>query len=134
MILVDSSALIEYYRPKGDPRVREAVAAAIAADQVAVNGIVRVEVLGFAAGEHERRLLASDFAAFHMLDLGRAEFDLACRLGFELRRRGVTVPATDLIIAASAIGAGAELFHVDRHFDQIADVCELKSRHLNELD
>jgi predicted nucleic acid-binding protein len=125
MIVVDSSALIEYYRPSGDPRVRDAVAAAIAADQVAVNGIIRVEILAFAAGEAERRLLASDFEAFHDLDLGPPDFDLACQLGFGLRRRGVTVPATALIIAASAIRAEAHLYHVDGHFDQIAKVSEL---------
>lgn len=130
MIVVDSSALIEYYRPSGDPRVRDAVAAAIAADQVAVNGIIRVEILAFAAGEAERRLLAADFEAFHHLVLGPPDFDLACQLGFDLRRRGVTVPATDLIIAASAIRAGAHLVHVDPHFDRIGEISQLAATHL----
>jgi predicted nucleic acid-binding protein len=130
MIVVDSSALIEYYRPSGDSRVREAVAAAIAADQVAVSGIIRVEILAFAAGEAERRLLAADFEAFHHLDLGPADFDLACQLGFDLRRRGVTVPATDLIIAASTLRAEAHLYHVDGHFDRIVEVSDLAATHL----
>lgn len=130
MIVVDSSALIEYYRPSGDSRVRDAVAAAIAADQVGVNGIIRVEVLAFAAGEAERRLLAADFEAFHHLDLRPPDFDLACQLGFDLRRRGVTVPATDLIVAASAIRAEAHLYHVDGHFDHIGEVAELSATHL----
>lgn len=34
MIVVDGSALIEYYWPSGDSRVRESVAAPIAADQI----------------------------------------------------------------------------------------------------
>jgi predicted nucleic acid-binding protein len=125
MIVVDSSALIEYYRPKGDPHVRAAVAEAIASDEVAVNGIIRVEILGFAPSEVERRRLASDFEAFHSLRLGDADFDLACRLGFDTRRRGHTVPATDLIIAASALRTGAPLLHVDAHFDRIAEVSDL---------
>lgn len=131
MILVDSSAFIEYYRPGGNPKVREAVAAAVAADQVAVNGIIRVEILGFAAGAQERNLLTSDFQAFHDLSLGRAEFELACDLGFDLRRRGYTIPATDLIIAASAVRAGSHLYHVDGHFDRIAEVADLSATHLN---
>lgn len=130
MIVVDSSALIEYYRPSGDSRVRDAVAAAIAADQVAVNGIIRVEILAFAAGEAERRLLAADFEAFHHLELGPPDFDLASQLGFDLRRRGVTVPATDLIIAASAIRAEAHLYHVDGHFDRIGEFADLTATHL----
>jgi predicted nucleic acid-binding protein len=59
--------------------------------------------------------LASDFEAFFMLELGHEQFELACDLGFTLRRGGVTVPATDLIIAASAITAQAADLEA-RHF------------------
>ncbi|MFP3939016.1 MAG: PIN domain-containing protein [Thermoanaerobaculia bacterium] len=128
MILLDTSALIEYYRPQGDPEVRAAVAEVIAADRAAVNGVVQVELLAFARGDEERKTLTSDFKAFHFLDLGREQFDRACNLGFTLRRDGITIPATDLIIAASAITAGAELLHGDGHFDRIAEVSELEAR------
>ncbi len=50
----------------------------------------------------------------------------AGRWGFELRRRGVTVPFTDLLIAAVAAGAVAVLVHRDRHFDSIAAHVGLK--------
>jgi predicted nucleic acid-binding protein len=128
VIVLDTSVLIEYYRPNGDPRIRAAVTEAIGKDQVAINGMVQVELLAFAAGEEERRTLASDFEAFFMLELGREQFELACDLGFTLRRGGVTVPATDLIIAASAITAQAELAHADGHFDRIAEVADLEAR------
>ena len=103
MILADSSALIEYYRRGGSPVVQEAVAAAISEDALAFNGIVFVEVVGFAADERERRALLASFGAFHRLALADEDFDLAASIGFDLRRRGRTVPATDLIIAASAM-------------------------------
>lgn len=130
MIVVDSSALIEFYRPAGDPVVRTTVAEAVASDQVAVNGIIEVEILAFAHSDKERRLLAADFAAFHHLPLTRAEFDLASALGFALRRRGITAPATDLIIAASALVAEVPLFHRDAHFTQIAEDSDLDARDL----
>ena len=128
MIVADSSALIEYYRRGGSPAVQEAVAAAITEDALAVNGIVFVEVVGFAADDRERRALLASFGAFHRLALEEGDFDLAASIGFDLRRRGRTVPATDLIIAASAIRARAELLHVDDHFDEIAKVSALASR------
>lgn len=128
MIVADSSALIESYRRGGAPAVRAAVAAAIAADTLAVNGIIHVEVLGFAADEREQRVLREAFGAFHWLELRKQDFDLAASIGFDLRRRGRTVPATDLIIAASAIHAKAELIHVDDHFDEIAKVSPLLCR------
>lgn len=49
-------------------------------------------------------------------------------IGFDLRRLGRTVPATDLIIAACAIRAQAELLHVDDHFEEIAKVSALNCR------
>lgn len=130
MILVDSSAFVEYYRPGGLERAQERVASAIAADEVAVNGIIQVEVIAFAATEADRRKLLSDFAAFHRLGLGDAEYDLATDLGFRLRRKALTIPATDLIIAASALRAGATLCHLDTHFDRIAEHSELKAMNL----
>jgi len=130
VILVDSSTFIEYYRPAGNPGARAAVAAAIAADEVAVNGIIQVELLAFARDEADRERLASDFKAFHWLELGSTVFDLAADLGFRLRSRGVTVPATDLIIAASAIHSGATLYHLDAHFDGIAELDGLAARNL----
>ncbi len=126
MIVVDSSAFIEYYRGSGLPDVQDAVAAAIAADRVAVNGIIQVEICAFASGDSERRQLEADFQAFHWLELRRRDFDLATELGFVLRRQGLTVPATDLMIAASAIRAGARLLHRDAHFDQVARQSELQ--------
>jgi predicted nucleic acid-binding protein len=128
MIVADSSALIEYYRRGGSPAVQEAVAAAISADALAFNGIIFVEVVGFAADERERRALLASFGAFRRLALDDEDFDLAASIGFDLRRHGRTVPATDLIIAASAIRARAELLHVDDHFDEIARVSALSSR------
>jgi hypothetical protein len=131
VILVDPSALIEFYRPTGDAGARAAVAAAIAEGEVAVNGIVQVEILAFARSEADRRKLSADLKAFHLLELSAAEFDLASDLGFRLRRNGVTVPATDLIVAASALRASATLYHLDAHFDAIAEHSELRSLQLN---
>ncbi|HVR10074.1 MAG TPA: PIN domain-containing protein [Thermoanaerobaculia bacterium] len=128
MILADSSALIEYFRRGGSPAVQQAVAAAITDDALAFNGVVFVEVVGFAADERERQALLTSFGAFHRLTLEDRDFDLAASIGFDLRRRGRTVPATDLIIAACAIHAQAELLHVDDHFDEIAKVSQLRSR------
>ncbi len=52
----------------------------------------------------------------------------AARLGFALRRRGRGAPPTDLLIAAGAIQAEAELWHLDRHFEAIAEVGPLRQR------
>ena len=130
LIVVDSSAFIEYYRPSGSPKVRAAVAEAIASERVAINGVIQVEILAFAPDQASYRKLQADFQAFHWLNLGPEEFALATDLGFQLRRLGVTIPPADLIIAASAIQAGAVVYHVDGHYDSIAQHSDLTARHL----
>ena len=120
MIVVDSSAFIEYYRPSGNPEVRKLIAQEIANDLVAVNGIIRVELGAFAASQKEFDRLTADFSAFHWLELEQEDFLMASQLGFNLRRIGLTVPPTDLIIAASTIRADATLYHLDAHFEDIA--------------
>lgn len=130
MILADSSALIEYYRPSGDPLARGTVAESVAADSVAINGSIQVELMAFASRQVDHDNLAADFRAFHWLELGRTQFDLAADLGFRLQQAGVTVPATDLIIAASAIHSNATLYHLDAHYDQIAQHSTLKATNL----
>ena len=128
MIVVDSSAFIEFYRPNGRPEVRETVAEWLAADKVAVNGIIQTEVVSFAKGIAAYEKLRDDFKAFHWLDLTRRIFDRAAEMGYELRTSGVTVPATDLIIASSSMAIDAELYHLDRHFELIAKHFELAHR------
>ena len=128
MIVADTSALIEYYRPGGDEEARKAVAEAIATDRLTVNGVIQVEIVSFARSEADRRRLAIDFQAFHWLELTRLDFEVAQDLGFELRRLGLTIPATDLIIAASTIRSDTVLYHLDSHFDLIAQNSDLQVR------
>jgi predicted nucleic acid-binding protein len=128
MILADSSVLVEFFRAGGRPSVKRAVREGLEGGLLAVNGIIRVEVVGFARDAASRSQLEQAFASFLQLDLEAAEFELAVDLGFQLRRRGVTVPTTDLIIGASAIRENAELLHDDAHFDEIAKVSQLRSR------
>lgn len=130
MIVVDSSAFVEFYRPEGRVKVRRAVTRAVEDDEVAVNGLIQVEVVSFARGPDAYEQLSGDFRAFHWLELGHEDFDLASEIGHHLRGKGVTVPATDLIIAASAIRAGAKLIHLDQHFTSIAKHSDLNARYL----
>jgi predicted nucleic acid-binding protein len=132
MILVDSSAWIEFYRSSGNPGVAGAVARAIEEDAVCTNGIIQAEIVSFAPDRKSFEQLTADFKAFHWLEFERKDFDLASKMGLDLRRRGVTAPATDLTIAACAIHAGAMLYHLDSHFDQIAKHTRLKAVHLEK--
>ncbi len=132
MILVDSSAWIEYYKPLGDKKIKQAVYTAIQNDEVAINGIIIVEIAGFAKQE-EKELILSDFSAFHFLPLQEEVFLLAVTVCSVLRNVGITIPATDAIIASCAMKSEANLIHKDRHFENISQHFPLKIIEYNNL-
>jgi predicted nucleic acid-binding protein len=127
-ILVDSSLWIEYYKPTGRPPRREAVRTALAQDLIATTAMIVVEVLQGASTSEEYSDLGEDFAGYHWLDVTRETAERAARMGFDLRRRGQSVPSTDLLIAAAALEHGCQLWHLDEHFERIAKVAPLRQK------
>jgi len=121
LYLVDTSVWLEVLPARGSSELRQHVDALLAADVVATTGMVRLELLGGARTEIEYRRLGELLSALHALPLDEERCDEAARLGFQLRHRGITVPFTDLLIAAVTIQAGAIMVHRDRHFDLMAD-------------
>jgi hypothetical protein len=121
LYLVDTSIWLEVLPPgRGTPELRERMDLLLAGDVVATTGMVRLELLGGTRTRGEYRRLAELLRALHTLAVTEHMWDTACRVGFELRRRGITVPFTDLLIAAVAMEVDAVLVHGDSHFDSIA--------------
>lgn len=96
------------------------VEALLTADRVATTEMVRLELLGGARTEQEWDRLKDYVSALHQLPMEEETWQEAAQMGFQLRRQGVTVPFTDLIIGAVAIRSDTVLLHRDRHFDLMA--------------
>lgn len=96
--------------------------ALIREDRVFINGVILAELLHGARIEAEVRKVRSALAAVEWIESGMEIHARAGRLGFELRRRGVTVPITDCIIAAGAESVGSHIFTLDGHFKDLAEV------------
>ncbi len=126
MKLIDSSAWIEYYRKEGNKDFKAAISNAIQNNEAAVNGIIQLEILVFTKTKSEYNDILSDFSAFYNLELNNSVFLKASEIGFDLRRKGITIPASDLIIAASAMVTNCQLIHFDKHFTYIAEYYPLK--------
>ncbi len=126
MKLVDSSAWIEYYRKDGKKEYKNSISSAIRSNVAAVNGVIQLELQVFTKTESEYNAISSDFYAFHNLELNEKVFQKASEMGFNLRRKGITIPLADLIIAANAIVTESELIHFDKHYVYIAEHYPLK--------
>ena len=124
---------VDYYRPDGDSRIQAAVAEAIESDEAAICGMIRIEILGYTARQAEYDAVSEDFSGMHDLPLTHREFETAVAIGRALRAKGASVPATDLVIAAAAMGNNALLLHCDRHFLTIGRYSGLKQQAVGDL-
>ncbi|HWM63615.1 MAG TPA: PIN domain nuclease [Solirubrobacterales bacterium] len=121
MILIDSSAWIEFLRETGSPAHRE-VHSALRNDQAAWTDAVAMELLAGARGDTEREDMRRLLYGRHFLGVeGPADFEDAAEL-FRTCRRGGEMPRqlTDCLIAVVAMRNEAELLCCDADFQVIA--------------
>lgn len=122
MILVDSSAWIEYLRA-ADSHVDRYLRAALREQQpLAVVGVVLLEVLAGAREESHARKLSRLLGRCRLLACEEpSDHEAAAALYRACRREGVTIRRPpDLLIATIAIRTDTPLLHLDGDFDAIA--------------
>ena len=115
MVLVDTSAWIEFFRRGGQEDVANCVAGLLASDAAATCGMIELELLqGLFA--HEAGRVRGLLQALHYIDLERADYLEAGDRLRALRTQGTTVPASDGLIATAAMRRELGLLSTDRHF------------------
>jgi hypothetical protein len=117
LFLVDTSAWIFALRKEPVVQIKDRIDSLLKEDTVITTGIVKLEILAGTKTEKEYRRLRSRFDALGSLETDKELWRNACEHGFKLRRRGLAVPSTDVLIASCALRAGAVLLHADGHFD-----------------
>lgn len=119
MILVDSSAWIEFLRDTGSEvceRVDE-----LLATEIATTDPVMMEVFAGARDEDEARHLRALLGRCRSISCTSADYIVAAEVFRATRRAGSIVRNTlDCLIAAVAIRDGIPLLHADRDFGVIA--------------
>ena len=119
MILVDTSAWVEFLRDTGSP-VCERVDVLLEAD-LATCDPVRMEVLAGARDERHLRELRRLLARGTSIPTLPTDYEDAAAWYRTCRRNGDTVrKLVDCLIAAVAIRADVELLHADADFEALA--------------
>ena len=122
MILVDSSAWIEFQRATGSPADRRVTQALKADEALATTGVVTLEILAGARDEQQDRQLRRLLARCQFLSLKEpSDHESAAALYRACRRSGTTIGRLpDCLIATVAIRNRVGLLHCDADFDAIA--------------
>jgi predicted nucleic acid-binding protein len=120
MFLIDTSVWIFALKKNFHPVIKERIDKILSESNVAINGIIALELLGGAKTEQEYMRLKNRLDALYYIEASKSLWDSSSRLAFDLKRNGVNIPYTDIFIGASAIQEKAILLHADSHFDTVA--------------
>ncbi len=125
MILIDSSAWIEFLRNTGSP-VCDLVHD-LQGEEVAICDVVRMEILAGARDEAHLARLRRLMARSVTISPRSTDYDDAAALYRRCRRQGETVrKLLDCLVAATAIRAAVPILHLDSDFDVLARHTELE--------
>jgi predicted nucleic acid-binding protein len=128
VILLDSSAWIEYLRRTGSTTNRRVVELIHGEADLVTTDAVVMEVLAGARHPAHRESLGRLLRRFRFEPIeGPGDYEAAADVYAACRRAGETVRSPiDCLIACVAMRAGLELLHSDGHFDAIARHAPLK--------
>ncbi len=120
MVLPDTSVWVEFSR-RGSQGRAAALAGLLDAGEVATCGPVAAELMAGADSEVGDRIWET-LSSLPWAELGPASWREVGAVAARLRRAGRTLPLTDLMIAAAAVGGGHSLWTYDADFERIATV------------
>jgi hypothetical protein len=121
MILPDTSVWITYFR-NSQPELVSRLEQYLLADRVAINGIILAELVQGLRNNDEKATLVTLLGGLHVLELPFQQWELAGELSSRLRKSGMTLPLTDVAIAANAMQNNATVMTLDAHFQHIPDL------------
>ncbi len=126
VLLIDTSAWLFALKKNFHPIVKARIEQVLEEGDVAINGIIELELLGGAKSEKEYNRLKSRLDPLYYIEATRSLWDSSSKLAFDLKRKGVSIPYADIFIAASALDEDLVLMHADSHFDTVATYTGLR--------
>jgi hypothetical protein len=120
MILVDSSVWIDFLR--GNTATATRLAKAAENERLAVSGYILHEVLRGCRTQAQFDRYQREMQLWERVAEAEADFVRSAQLYAKLRWSGVTVPASDCLIAATALRLNWPLFTEDADFTHIPNL------------
>jgi tRNA(fMet)-specific endonuclease VapC len=119
-ILADTTIWIEFFR--GRSKIADHVESLLLGNAVCTCGVVMFEILQGLKSEGEKNKILSILEGLPYVEMIRKMWQNAAELSIVLKKGGVTLPLSDIFIAAIAIENDLFVFTLDKHFEQIPNL------------
>lgn len=119
-ILIDTSAWVVSFKRSGNERLKQKVVEALASLLAVTTPVIVLELLQGCRDKKEYEAMKSRMEALEMLPVNEEVWEAAYRAGYDLRRKGITVPTIDILILSIAKVHSCSVLHHDKHFRLVA--------------
>ena len=120
-VLVDTSIWIEFFN-RDSSQPGDLLQQLLLEGRATTAGIILAELLQGARIQKEFDAILSIVSAVPVLEPTLETWVQAGRISFGLRRKGVTIPTTDVVIGTLALQNDCQVFSLDPHFDKIPNL------------
>jgi len=117
--LVDTSVWVEFLRGE-KTAIKKRLENLLDENRAVVSGIILAELLTRISDEKEQHFLEECFLGLPYLEATREIFATAGKMGSTLRKKGITMPLSDLLIASLAKTHALTVLTLDNHFQTLA--------------
>lgn len=120
-IIADTGVWIEFF---GSPEssIAARLKQLLMERRVVMVGMVLAELLRGIKNPKEAKTVKEALGRLPYLEVTKEMWEKAGDLSASLRKRGKTIPLSDLVIATAALSADHEVFTVDPHFNDIEGI------------
>jgi len=121
LVLIDTSVWIFALSKNFLPEIKERVDYLLRENAVCICAMVKLELLGGVKTKREFERLKARLSSLYEIEMSEKVWQKAAEMAFSLRRNGITVPCTDILISAAALSRGVAILHADEHFNLVAE-------------
>ncbi|MEW6410578.1 MAG: PIN domain-containing protein [Nitrospirota bacterium] len=126
-LLVDTSAWILSFKDSGNQKLKDYLRESIDSDRVVTTNIVILELLQGCKDKNEYKTLKSRLDILPLYKVTDRSWSIAYEIGFFLKRKGLTVPTVDIILASIAKENALTILHHDNHLKIISREIGIKT-------
>jgi len=119
-ILADTSVWIEFFKKESE--IGDKLSSLLAEGSVTICGIVIFELLQGIKSDKEKSIILNAISELPYIEMDSSLWQKSAMLAASLRRKGITLPLSDVIIASISLEHNLSIFTLDKHFDDIPGI------------
>ena len=119
--LVDTSIWVKFFRGQSQV-IKDRIFQLLAENRVATNGVVAAELLLGARGKKEVEFVKEKLLNLDYFETDKEFFTYCGTVGSKIRKAGINMPLSDIMIAAHAKMNDCIIFTMDKHFEAIGQI------------